>query len=87
MCSSLFSCSTVHELSVLHAEEGAAMSRNVVKRLANPISINSLLDVIGQSDNYVIDIFFIFFYRAEYMLRVQKTVKERRREDVFWFRP
>ena len=35
------------------------MSRNVVKRLANPISINSLLDVIGQSDNYVIDIFSI----------------------------
>ena len=29
------------------------MSRNIVKRLANPVSVNCLLDVIGQSDNYV----------------------------------
>ena len=35
MYSSLFSCSTIHELSVLHAEECGAMTRNIVKRLAN----------------------------------------------------
>ena len=47
MCSLLFSC---FSLSVLHAEECAATSRNVVKRLANPNRVNCLLDVIRQSN-------------------------------------
>ena len=50
MCCSLFSCSTIHQLSVLHAEECAAMSRNVAKRPANQNRVNCLFDVIGQSD-------------------------------------
>ena len=50
MCSSLFSCSTLHDLSVLHAEQCAAMSRNVMKRLANQNRVKCLFDVIDQSD-------------------------------------
>ena len=49
MCSLLFSCSTIHKSSVLHAEECAAMSWNIVKRLANQNSVNCLFDVTGQS--------------------------------------
>ena len=30
--SSLISCSTIHEISVLHAWEGGAMTRNAVKK-------------------------------------------------------
>lgn len=40
----------IHELSVLHAEECAAMSKNYVKRSANQNCINCLCDVTGQSD-------------------------------------
>ena len=38
------------EVSVLHAEQCAAMSWKVVKRLANHSHVNCSLDVIGQSD-------------------------------------
>ena len=50
MCSSLILCSKIHEISVLHAWECDAMSRNVVKRLAIQNRVNCLLDMIGQSD-------------------------------------
>ena len=47
---SLISCSTIHELSVLHAWECDAMTRNVVKRLANREHVGCLFDMIGRSD-------------------------------------
>ena len=50
MYSSLISCSTIHDLSVLQAWECDAMTWNVVKRLANQNRVNCLFDVIGQSD-------------------------------------
>ena len=49
-CSSLFSCSTIHELSVLHAWEGDAMTLTVAKRLANQNRVNCVFVMIGQSD-------------------------------------
>ena len=49
-CLSIISCFTIHELSVLHAWECDAITRNVVKRLANQNCVNSLFDMIGQSD-------------------------------------
>ena len=50
MCSSFILCSKIHEISVLHAWECDAMSRNVVKRLASQNRVNCLFDVIGQTD-------------------------------------
>ena len=50
MYSSLISCSTIHDLSVLQAWECDAMTWNVVKRLANQNRVNCLYDLIGQSD-------------------------------------
>ena len=60
----------LHELSVLHAEECDAMSRNVVKRPANQNRVNCSFDVIGQSDR-------LNFLRSreKYMLRGYWTVK------------
>ena len=46
-CSSLISCSTIHELLVLHAWECDAITGNVVKRFANQNRANCLFDVIG----------------------------------------
>ena len=37
-------------LSVLHALECDVLTRNVVKRLADPNHVNCLFDMIGQSD-------------------------------------
>ena len=63
-CTSLMSCSTIHDLSVLHAWECDPMTWNVVKRLASKNRSNSLFDVIGQSD-------MLSFYGTEkkYVLR------------------
>ena len=44
-CWSLLSCSTVHDLSVLHALECDA--RNVVKRLAKRSRVNCLFDMLN----------------------------------------
>ena len=46
-CSSLISCSTIHELSGLHAWKCDAMSRNVVKRLASQNRVNCLFDMMA----------------------------------------
>ena len=77
ICSSLCSCSTIHELSVFHAGECAAISQNVVKRLTNPNRVNCFFDVMGQSDIYLCKAFYWAFYSYVYtiMLRVQGTVK------------
>ena len=48
--SSLISYSTIYELSVLHVWECNAMTRNVVKRLANQNGVNCLFYIIGQSN-------------------------------------
>ena len=63
VCLSFFSCSSIHELSLLHVEECAAMTRNVVKDWptktvltvcligqSDRLSFLPLSDVIGQSD-------------------------------------
>ena len=77
-CSSLISCSTIHKLSVLHAWECDALTRNVVKRSANQNRVNYFFDMIGQSD-------MLSFYGTEkkYMLRAQRTV--RNEEDTTSF--
>ena len=49
-CLSLISFSTIHGPSVLHASECDAMTRNVVKRLANQNRVNCLFDMAGHSD-------------------------------------
>ena len=40
----------LHEFSVLHAEQCAAVSRNVVKRLTNQNRVKCLFDLIDQSN-------------------------------------
>ena len=81
-CSSLFSCSTLHELSVLHADDCAAITENVVKRLASPNRVNCLSDGIGQSDRFS-------FLRSrerkkvKKMLRVQRTVRNGDEQTLF----
>ena len=62
MCSSLFWCSTINKLSILHAEECAAMSRNVVKDWPTPTVLTVCL--CGRPVKYV----------KLYMLRVRRTV-------------
>ena len=77
-CSSLFLCSTIHELSVLHTWECDAMTRNVVKKLANQNCVNRLFYIIGQSD-------MLSFYGTEkkYMFRAQRTVRNEENKTSF----
>ena len=77
-CSSLISCSTIHELAVLHAWECDATTWNVVKRLANQNLVNCLFDMIGRSDT-------LSFYGTEkkYMLRAQRTVRNEEDKTSF----
>ena len=78
-CSSLISCSTSHELSVLHAWECDAMIWNVMKRLANQNRVNCLFDMIGQSD-------MSSFYGTEknnYVLGAQRTVRKEEDKTLF----
>ena len=54
-CLSIISCFTIHELSVLHALECDAMTRNVMERVANQNRLNCLFDMIGESDTLSFD--------------------------------
>ena len=69
-------------LSVLHAEDCAAITGNVVKRLASPNRVNCLSDGIGQSDRFS-------FLRSrerkkvKKMLRVQRTVRNGDEQTLF----
>ena len=75
--SSLISCSTFHELSVLHAWECDAMIWNVVKRLANQNRVNCLFDEICLSDT----LSFFTEQRKKYVLRAQRTVSGTKKQD------
>ena len=76
-CSSLISCSTIHELYDLHASECDAMTCNVVKRLASQTLANCLFDVIGQ-------LRMLSFYRTEKSLSgAQRTVRNEEDNTLF----
>ena len=76
-CSSLISCSTIHDLSVLHAWECDAMTWNVVKRLANRGRVNCLFDMVGQPN-------MLSYYETEkIVLRAQRTVRNEEDKTSF----
>ena len=77
-CSSLISCSLIHEVSVLHVWECDAMTQNVVKKLADQKGVNRLFDMISQSD-------MLSFYGTEkkYILKVQRTVRNEEDKTSF----
>ena len=75
-CSSVISCSTIHELSVLHALECDAMTRNVVKTLANQNRVNCLVDMISQSN------ILSFYKKKKICARGIEDCQARSRQDV-----
>ena len=78
----LISCSTIHELSVLHPWECDAMTRKAVNRLANKNRINCLFGIIGQTDTSI-----FFAEQRNTCAKGTEDGQERKRQDAVQFRP